>query len=140
MDRIVEFRGKMIDNGQWVYGFLDYGNINRKNTEEQTHTYFITKLSHTANGRGHCKSCIGVLEETIGEYTGKKDKNGKKIYEGDIVKVGNLYYEVIFDEYMFNLKGYYDSTADYPTIAFSECICELAGNIHDNPELLMEVQ
>lgn len=73
----------------------------------------------------------------IMQYTGLKDTNGKEIYEGDIVKHWSGIGEVIFDHGIagFNVKGYYDQSADYPTIAFAEGIFEVIGNIFENPGL-----
>ena len=77
------------------------------------------------------------------QYTGVKDENGREIYEGDIVKFGSEFYEVIFDSYMFNLKDFYCPCFDYPGDAFSEITqtgnFEVIGNIYENLELLKEV-
>ena len=77
------------------------------------------------------------------QYIGRRDINDKEIYEGDIVKVNDKLYEVIFDEsYVgFNLKNYFDSSSDYPKIAFSELNnIEVVGNIYEDTKLLKEVE
>ena len=70
---------------------------------------------------------------TIEQCTGLKDKNGKLIYEGDIVDDGEQYTKIIFEKSCFcydSGNGYYDDLAFYHTH------CEIVGNIHENPELL----
>ena len=69
------------------------------------------------------------------QCTGLKDKNGKLIYEGDIVDDGEQYAKIIFDKSCFcydNGSGFYDDLDFYYTH------CEVIGNIHENPELLEE--
>lgn len=70
------------------------------------------------------------------QYTGIKDKNGKEIYEGDIISTGDgfYYYEIIFENGSFKAKW-----GQYPlTITLNEIApyCEVVGNIYENPELL----
>lgn len=73
----------------------------------------------------------------LGQYTGLKDKNGKEIYEGDIIKSGTKLHKVIYDESRcgFNLDDYSD---DGETVQTIHNKLEIVGNIYENPELLKD--
>lgn len=109
--------------GHWVYGGIfpgtgDYSIIYGGETEKDLERHV-------------------VYSETVGQYTGLKDKNGKRIFEGDICKVGNLIYKVVFEYSCWWFKIL--SNKVYCCPAFnSHCgeYCEVIGNIHDNPEML----
>lgn len=123
MNRTIKFRGKRIDNGQWVYGFLaDDDYINDINSVDL--------------------SSIEVDPETVGQFTGLLDKNGREVYEGDIVKhiPRNETYVCewtaihacfTFVENIEYGESYYFQKIDEKKI-------EIIGNIYDNPELLNE--
>ena len=125
--REILFRGKDIDNVIFVTGYL-IGN--------ETSKKYITLVG------SHCKE---VIPETVGQYTGLTDKNGTKIFEGDIVnvaynpkytgiskdRIGN--FEVVFNNGCF-MKGSIQNNGLYHFIPSDETT--VIGNIHDNPELL----
>lgn len=122
--REILFRGKRIDNGEWVYGNLNYGTIEIENIQD---TYFISDFDVNPWDKKFYK----VIPESIGQYTGLKDKNGQKVFEGDIVRWderewGGTYYELVEWDYDL-LDARKNDWHEY---------CEVIGNIHDNPELL----
>ena len=129
--REILFRGKRVDNGEWVYGF--YSPVNLPIFGNQGH--FINENGFRA---------VEVIPETVGQYTGLTDKNGKKIFEGDIMifckEAGATYpFEIRWDGIgwkMFTADGNRIKDAfESGEIRYMQK-CEVIGNIHDNPELL----
>lgn len=125
--REILFRGKRVDDGKWVEGFYS----------QMPNTY-----AEDGKPLRHCiddyPCCNVVNPETVGQYTGLTDKNGRRIFEGDVVayrEYGNLV--VAWDDGTFQLMRedtLYELLDHYST-RFSVVI----GNIYDNPELLGEV-
>ena len=131
--REIKFRGRRIDNGKWVYG-VPVESINGR-------VYMIVGATEDAvNTKNDVDFIfIEVEPDTIGQYTGLKDKNGCEIFEGDIISYRSKNYQVVWDRYRFKLKLFYQAWMDYPDDAFSELSGEdmaVIGNIYDNPELL----
>ena len=151
--REILFRGKRVDNGEWVYGLLcrvgdTYANIVEKSTE----------------------AMCTVLTNTIGQSTGLTDKNGKKIFEGNIVRlfdisVGEIVQECgafgigcrkqIDYDYLASEIAPVTGSNNTPMFCYNDnfvsllelwwnyneegdeiSVIEVIGNIHDNPELL----
>jgi len=124
--REILFRGKRVDNGTWAYGDLTHCDDEME----------INSESHGENG-GY------IIPETIGQYTGLKDKNGVKIFEGDILSghLDDLFpedesrYPVVWHDYGWHIKcgnKSFDTLEQWWVAKFLEVI----GNLHDNPELL----
>lgn len=132
--REILFRGKTpsqdehFDDGEWAEGF--YTRFNGK--EHRIYSGY----AETDCGDYYPDWC-NVRSETVGQYTGLTDKNGKKIFEGDIVCFhGELYNEIfyiVFADGCFRLgrkNGYFYTLQNLCSAL------EVIGNIHDNPELL----
>ena len=131
--REIFFRGKRTDTSEWVYGDLLNVGVD--------YDYAI----RTYGGREHGQ-VNAVNEKTVGQYTGLTDKNGKKVFEGDIVKVydnfdyvGKTLYvgKVQWDDTFLNLELKTSEKIvwqlkNLPSVLYYEVI----GNVFDNPEML----
>lgn len=123
--REILFRGKRTDNGEWIEGYLDANST--------------TKLVFIRTPREIYTDVNMVDPSTIGQYTGLKDKNSKRIFEGDILRSG---YICVVKYGEFNCAccdGVYGWYFDGGDIRLCE-LYEVIGNIHDNPELIGERQ
>ncbi|ECB9394472.1 hypothetical protein AFS60_10660 [Listeria monocytogenes] len=127
--RAIEFRGQNI-NGHWAHGNLAI--IKEKLDRAEIGTY----ISNSAGA----PFAYQVRPETIGQYTGLKDKNGKKIFEGDIVNCK------FFDRMVGDIAGVINfidcvwAVSDFKNKRLYQLIdvdnIEIIGNIHENPELM----
>lgn len=122
--REILFRGKRTDNGEWVYGNLVRG-CNKK------YAYIVEFGNEEL-----CRNYVDVNLETVGQYTGLTDKNGTKIFEGDIVTMpsyngGRCKSVVYFKSGKFAVDG---SNYGFKDIRPKNML--VIGNIYDNPELL----
>lgn len=129
--REILFRGKRIDNEEWVYGSFCMDALEQFNGLCGVDGFI--RLYDKKIGK---MKSYEVDRETVGQYTGLTDKNGKKIFEGDIIQFCTgmkLYYIV-----EFNLRGFIVRRYDIcdEIIHVYNCPCEVIGNIHDDPELL----
>ena len=140
--REILFRGKRIDNGEWIEGQLLHFTSSVGNHELS----IIVESCEwdNANEWFNLGKRAKVDPETVGQYTGLTDKNGKKIFEGDIIsekppmnEIAYIGY-VAYDEeaavwrFMINNDGKYNGVL-FGTYSRSYTVI---GNIHDNPELM----
>lgn len=159
----IEFRGKRTDNGEWVYGY--YAHLHKTtycfkedcdaHPENELHRMIFEREQDWGLPNYHLQ--VDVDPKTVGQYTGLKDKNGTKIFEGDILKGFNYPYkheeefnyfaEVLWFEnspafgiYTFKnpkseVSGISEGNTDYMEDWIPNS-WEVIGNIYDNPELL----
>ena len=121
--REIKFRGKRVDNGEWVYGDIAH------------HDNVISHVGqHPADGS---MVVFDLDPTTVGQYTGLLDKDGREIYEGDILEFnhrGDVRSYVIFDDGSFDVKNQAKDVLLYLNIINHKV--NVISNIHDNPELL----
>lgn len=147
--REILFRGKRTDNGEWVEGY--YYKAKYCRTDDELCDYITVPHPKEYN---EPSSHYIVNPDTIGQYTGLKDKNGTKIFEGDMIKpfddeIDKMVVEFHLGQFLLCLYGERGYIAEYgweesgnygcfeaePLSSYGDDI-EVIGNIYDNPELL----
>lgn len=142
--REILFRGKRVDNGEWVEGHLIWYEDGRARIIPSHTDIFCYEMDESIIQTVAHR----VIPETVGQYTGLTDKNSAKIFEGDIVKeyleslkeigfnkgfdLGKVFWYSKDVQFLRTSKVFFDDAA----ILSDSHKYEVIGNIHDNPELL----
>jgi uncharacterized phage protein (TIGR01671 family) len=129
--REIKFAAMCSSTGEWIYGLP-------KESVISSGTYYISQFCREK--RKFDKTDIFIMPETLVQFTGLKDKNGKEIYEGHILKGNGLLFVVTIDCFGVNFLG--DNNPDHSNrfdnknIFYSEYDWEIIGNIYQNKEIL----
>lgn len=150
MKREIKFRGKRYGDGDWVYGNLYQGT-----TDGEQYSIILNDAGYHIAPQDDRNLAIAFAEnevnvvfiQTVGQFTGLLDKNGKEIYEGDIMRIPETEFniEIIgvveFDRGSYVVRSFFSGT--HSSLAWAirerqpgEQRGVVIGNIHDNPELL----
>lgn len=147
MKREIKFRGKRVDNNEWVYGYLV---ISETSFNKNQHCIIELKNHFQTSSTPSGNLCFSetdsrvhvVIPETVGQYTGLKDEEGKEIYEGDIFKyllpdIKSEEEPETFTEYI-EAVTYEDGGLTLEVMPlFAACKeGKVIGTIHENPELI----
>ena len=149
MSREIKFRGKRVDNGEWVYGYLVKNTITTRIISDFA---LVRSDAHTEDSLNHCSGYFDIVDtETVGQLMPTFDKDGKEVFEGDIVN-----YMLNFDDEKLQkkakrYKGFIKWNSEHCAFNIMEtpedtngivsnagyfCAFEVIGNVYDNPELI----
>lgn len=123
--REIIFRGKSIESGEWLYG--DYAP-----RTSLYHANIFTKENYLEG--------VAVDEETVGQYTGLTDKNGRRIFEGDIIADKNELFSVRWSEKISGFVAVGEHRMQPSMNQGTMKYCEVVGNIYDNDESMQNTE
>lgn len=137
--RTIKFRGKRLDNGEWLYGNLV--EMHNPFKQEDDPIFFIMPKEVSIADPDSIAEQEVVDPHTVGQFTGLLDNNGKEIYEGDVVDF--MAYDAIGNErdkeqgiVRFAFCGYQIGGYDMYNVLLNDEDAEVIGNIHDHQELM----
>ena len=138
--RKILFRGKREEDGEWVYGSFIPDAIEVRGSKIEMPGFIRNYDFEHESG---CKVLMHEVErKTVGQFTGLLDKNGKRIFEGDICR-NTRTGEVVFVAWHGTMAGYVwnnrhrdGGLCDFGELFRAYDKFEVIGNVHDNPELL----
>lgn len=119
MNREILFRGKRATNGEWLYG-----DLLQNKCDDTTYAYIRSE------------TVLRVDPSTVGQFTGLRDKNGVRVFEGDILRysfMGKSLWAIVWTAERASFEAHNRNVA---LGAFAFTVGEVIGNVHDNPELL----
>ena len=126
--REIIFRGKYLGDGNWVDGYLYVTHDGTCEIGKYNEQYRIERYTYIVN------------PDSVGQYTGRKDRNGKKIFEGDIMRGAMGKYVVSYFDAGFDWERVGDKHYGGESFTGFSDEYEVIGNIHDNPDLLEVVE
>lgn len=154
MNREIIYRGKRCSDGEWVYGF--YVESKHSWQGHKPHKSWIVPNAISNGGFFNILGRYAVKDDTVGQFTGLVDKNGVKIFEGDVVRrkesafgledTGVAKYDCNLGAFVLEYESYGETLQSTFDIEFSDedgrytiegtYSYEVIGNVHDNSELL----
>ena len=139
--REIKFRGKSKNVNEWCYGTYIFTDDNRNNPFRTGPFKESHRIVFWCSGDWNMGGWVDeeVIPETIGQYTGLKDKNGKEIYEGDIMNdptsknVGVVTWNSVLCQFQLSWQNMHVAADIFFMV---KCNSFVIGNIYDNPELI----
>ena len=138
MSRVNKYRG--LHNNEWVYGY--YAVIGKRSVIIKSNSESYYSVDENLQKRSG-NEIVDIKADTVGQYIGVDDKNGKEIYEGDIVKVIEDFEEIYVVEWDEDIARYVLAQNGATMCDFGDIYgddMEVVGNVYENADLLKEVK